>query len=267
VLSASRLQLGAQLAGKVDLANLTVRLINSGSTVADGALEIVTPPGVDLVAFPSICKTHRRITADRDRCEVGMIAAGKEVNAAFGVSISPQARAEVPLTGAVHGYLTPSGQNPVEVQTSYQIVAAPAAGESPLSTALPSGPNVEPAAGGGGGEPAAADHAVGLLTGSRLSILPIVGGIVLLVTLVGLAVVLSLRRRLRDDVPGAEQQPTAGEPTALDGTDEAAPDEQVPPFRALPRRLPTGPVAGPAARYMFDGDDEDDEFDDPDSRS
>lgn len=180
---------------------LQVRLADTGATAGTGAVEVVTPEGVEVAAFPAACVSHRRIAAHRDRCEVGRIDAGQDMRLTFTLSVGAQARAEAPLSGAVYGYLTPYGQDTAVMQACYRVLVAsgPSAPASPGAW-VPTTP--VPAAGAGGQGPGRRPGQVlsDTLMSRQLSALPIIGAVVGLVTAAGLLTVLSLRRRLRDEV-------------------------------------------------------------------
>ncbi|GAA3258668.1 hypothetical protein ACFO1B_54015 [Dactylosporangium siamense] len=247
-LTTDRPSLPAQPTPAVEQTTLAVKLRNTGSAKAGGAIEVVTPPGVDVVSFPAVCKVKKKISAERDRCELGDVAAGKDVVASFGLSVSAAAHAELPLTGAVHGYLTPAGLAAIETRTDYTIIGPPPVGESAMPTAAPPSPVAVVARTADPERPASG----GLLTSERLSSLPFVGGIIGLVALVGFLVVLSLRRRLRDEAEAAEVE--AEEPVTVPAPRRS--DEDLPPLpqrSPIPRsltlpRLPSGPVAGSGFR-------------------
>ncbi len=250
-LTTDRPSLPPQPAPAVEQTSLAVKLRNTGSAKAGGAIELVTPPGVDVVSFPGVCKVKKKVSAERDRCEVGDLAAGKDVVAVFVLSVSAAAHAELPLTGAVHGYLTPAGRAPIETRADYTILGPPPAGESPMPTSAPPSPVAVAATVPAARQPGAG----GMLTSERLSSLPFVGGIVGLVALVGFLVVFSLRRRLRDDasqVPAAEAEEAPLVPVpAPRRSDEDLP--ALPTRSPIPRsltlpRLPSGPVAGSGFR-------------------
>ncbi|MEV0135731.1 hypothetical protein AB0H83_45725 [Dactylosporangium sp. NPDC050688] len=249
-LSADPLNLPAQVTPQAQTTTLQIRLRNTGSAKASGAIEVVTPPGVDVVSFPSVCKVRKRLSAERDRCEFGDVAAGRDVSAGFGLSITASARAELPLTGAVHGYLAPIGRNAVETRVDYKISGPPVAGETPLPTEAPASPVAVAVA---SGTDVAKRRPTSGLTGDPLSSGPLIGGIVGLVALVGFLVVFSLRRRLREesDVPVAVAAGTAAsvpEPRRSDENLPALPQRSpIPRSLTLPR-LPDGPVAGSGFR-------------------
>ena len=247
-LSADPLNLPAQATPQALNTTLQVRLRNTGSAKASGAVEVITPPGVDVVSFPSVCKVRKRLSAERDRCEFGDIAAGREVSAGFGLSISASARAELPLTGAVHGYLAPIGRNAIETRADFKISGPPVAGETPLSTEAPASPAAGP---GAAGTDVAKRRPTSGLTSDPLSSGPLIGGVVGLVALVGFLVVLSLRRRLRDEseVPvAAGTAASVPEPRRSDENLPALPQRTpIPRSLTLPR-LPDGPVAGSGFR-------------------
>ncbi|GAA3300011.1 hypothetical protein Dvina_03895 [Dactylosporangium vinaceum] len=231
---------------------LSVRLRNTGTAKAAGAVEIVTPPGVGLVTFPGVCRSHRRIADDRHRCEFGDIAPGKEVSAVFGMAVTAAARAELPLTGAVHGYLAPPGLDVIETRYDYKITAPPLTGaEAPLPTSAPPSPvaartfetdmSLRRQAGDEGGQ---------------LSSLPIIGGVAgLFVVLIALGV-LSLRRRMRSDAEDDELSADEVEDVVLvpaqSGGSTRSP---IPRSLTLPR-LPDGPVAGSGFRAPSEHSDE-----------
>ncbi|WP_327006492.1 hypothetical protein OHA72_03970 [Dactylosporangium sp. NBC_01737] len=249
-LMADPMTLPVQTTPRTENATLQVKLRNTGSAKAAGAVEVVTPPGVDVVSFPSACKVKKKLTPERDRCELGDIAAGKDVSASFVLSISASARAEVPLTGAVHGYLAPIGRDAVETRADYRISGPPLAGESPLPTEAPASPVAVAVA--ATSDPAKRQRpASGLLTSDPLSSVPFVGGIIGLVALVGFLVVLSLRRRLRDesDVPAAEEELVTVPAQRTSDEDLPALPQRTPIPRSLTLpRLPSGPVAGSSFR-------------------
>ncbi|GAA4247117.1 hypothetical protein GCM10022255_021730 [Dactylosporangium darangshiense] len=251
-LSTTEPQLPAATSPQDEATQLSVRLRNTGGTKAAGALEVVTPPGVDLVGFPSACRSHRRISADRDRCELGDLGAGKEVTAVFGLTVSAAARAELPLTGAVHAYLTPLGLDAIESRSDFKISAPPLAGtDAPLPTQAPVSPAAQPSIGELSLRKQASDS-------QQLSSLPYIGGIVGLVAIAGGLVVFSLRRRGRDEDALA---PDEVEDVVLVPAPRAG---DTPPFTTIPRspipraltlpRLPNGPVAGSGFREPTDAD-------------
>jgi hypothetical protein len=216
-LTASKLALGpASTPPQPDGGDLTVKLGNTGSTTATGAVEIVTPAGVDLVGFPAICKSHRKVAADRDRCEVGSVTAGTVLSGAFRLAISPEARAAAPLTGAVYGYL--AGQTSVEVLANYQIIVS--------TTVLASEPTPSASARAEPARPAETTPKP-VLRNKKTSMLPFT--IAALVLLGAAGAIFFVRRR---------------KPPVVE-----VPAKQLEPVLNLPKKLPTGPVAGPAAHW------------------
>ena len=196
-----------------ETAQLTVHFANTGSVPASAALDIVTPDGTDLAAVPPDCTGRRRVAAHRDRCDLGRFDPGREHAVTFTLSVTPAGRAQAPLSGAVYGYLTPSGQDTATVQTGYRITVASDPGQVPSPTPAPTAGGTDIAApvvqarqpGRPAGRP---------LAGHPLSVLPIIGGIVGLILLAGVFAVLSLRRRMRDDLvlpPGDGVRPS-GDP-------------------------------------------------------
>ncbi|MET7421294.1 hypothetical protein [Dactylosporangium sp. NPDC005555] len=253
-LTTDHLTLPAQASPHAENATLQVRLRNTGSAKAAAAVEVVTPPGVDLVSLSSACKTKKKISPERDRCELGDVAAGKDVSASFVLSISASARAEVPLTGAVHGYLAPIGRDAIETRADYRISGPPLAGESPLPTEAPASPAA--VAVRTTTDPARPRSSGGILTSEQLSSLPFVGGIIGLVALVGFLVVFSLRRRLRDESEAQQEAAASADESLVTVPAQRGSDEDLPPLpqrSPIPRsltlpRLPSGPVAGSGFR-------------------
>ncbi|GGM56953.1 hypothetical protein ACFFX1_29125 [Dactylosporangium sucinum] len=252
-LSASQLELPAAAAPQAQTAQLQVKLRNTGAAKGAGAVELVTPPGVDVVSFPAACRSHRRIAEDRDRCDLGDLTAGREVAATFGLAISAAAREQLPLTGAVHGYLTPAGRPAVETRADYRITGPPIAGESPLPTDAPASPAPVPLVGGTGAA-RRDDSDSNLLSSEQLSSAPFVVGIVGLVAVVGFLVVLSLRRRMsgagRDDDDELSEDEVEEVVLVPAGELPAAPMPRSPIPRSITLpRLPPGPVAGSGFRH------------------
>ncbi|UWP83526.1 hypothetical protein Dfulv_04380 [Dactylosporangium fulvum] len=260
-LSASQPQLPAVATPQAQTAQLQVKLRNTGAAKGSGAVELVTPSGVDLTSFPSVCRTRRKLENNRYRCEFGEVAAGKEITAGFGLSVSAEAREELPLTGAVHGYLAPIGQDTIETRANYRISAPPVAGESPLPTDVPASPLVAPAAAGGKADAGDGGSGGDLLSGVRLSSAPVLGGIIGLVALLGFLVVFSLRRRMRDDrdeLAADEVEDVVLVPAGGIGEDRTpllAPRSPVPRALTLPR-LPSGPIAGSGFRSRDESRDD-----------
>jgi hypothetical protein len=270
-LSATAPQLPAAPSPTDETASLSVRLRNTGTAKGFGAVELVTPPGVDIVSFPPVCKTHKRLTDVRDRCELGDIAAGKEVAGVFGLTVSAAARADLPLGLTVHGYLTPINQDTIETRADTKLSAPPLAGnEATLPTSAPASPPPVPTI-----ETDLSLKRQANEDGS-MSGLPIIGGIVGLVALVGVIVVFSLRRRAGDDRRDREDLSDDGfEDVVLVAATKAGEEARMadvpsprpaPPRPAAPRqlalpRLPEGPVAGSGFRERprldqdADGDD------------
>jgi hypothetical protein len=204
VLTAADVVLGAQRPTGLETARLGVRLVNSGSAPADGAVEVTTPEGVDIVTFPTDCASHRMVEGHRQRCELGKLPAGQARALTFGLSLTASARANAPLSGAVHAFLTPTGQNTAEVQTIYRVLVG-GAGTAPTAVASGDVPDsASQAAGGGADGPPVGTGPEHVIRDNFLSdpiaVLPVVGLVVGLAAIVGLFVVLSLRRRLQDDI-------------------------------------------------------------------
>ncbi|GAA0740549.1 hypothetical protein Drose_03370 [Dactylosporangium roseum] len=258
-LSASQPQLPAVATPQAQTAQIQVKLRNTGAVKGFGAVELVTPAGVDLTSFPSVCRTHRKLENNRHRCEFGDVAAGKEITAGFGLTVSAEARVELPLTGTVHGYLTPVGRDTIESRADYRISAPPVAGESPLPTDAPAAPLVAPAAAGGKADDGSGGN---LLSAGRLSSAPFVVGVIGLAALLGFLVVFSLRRRMRDDrdeLSADEVEDVVLVPAGGVGQERMpllAPRPPIPRALTLPR-LPPGPVAGSGFRSRDELHDED----------
>jgi hypothetical protein len=185
--------------GPQETAVLEVRLRNTGSVQAAGTIEIVTPVGVQLAAVPTQCASRERLTGSRERCSIGTVAAGQQMTLSFELSIRPQARSEAPLAGTVLASLVPVGQDAVTVQAAYRIVVATA----PLATPGPSeSPDLGapvPPPDAGAPDQARPDRPVARSVSSAMSVVPVLTALVGLFTVLGVMVILSLRRRLREE--------------------------------------------------------------------
>ncbi len=183
-------------------ATLEVRLANTGSVQAEGTVDVVTPPGVELATVPAECVTRVRVSVERERCQVGRVPGGQRLALRFTLVVSRAGRAEAPLLGSVHGTLTPAGQDPAVRQASYSVVIAPRPDERAAQTGG-SDPDVTVAqprrgAGFGGPDPADAESRIG----QPLSVLPMLVSILGVFTTVAAMVVLPVRRRSGRPEPG-----------------------------------------------------------------
>lgn len=174
---------------------LVTRLSNTGPVAAAGAVEVVTPAGVDLVTFPPACVSHRPITATRDRCEVGVVGPGEDVALIFGLLVPPPARADAPLAGATYGFLVPAGREALTVVATYRLVVS-ATAPSPEPTATPAA--AAPITTAEAPDRAVVVRTVGIFS-RPLDTIAIVSSVIGLFVLAGIIGVLSLRRRLQDD--------------------------------------------------------------------
>ncbi|GAA1029637.1 hypothetical protein GCM10009557_18860 [Virgisporangium ochraceum] len=182
---------------------LEVRLSNTGSVRADGTVDVVTPPGVEVATVPAECVTRVRVSAERERCQVGRVPAGQRLTLRFTLVVDRAARAEAPLLGSVHGSLTPPGQDAAARQASYSVLisarpderAGPTGGDDPDVTVA------QPRRGAGfsGIDPVDAGSRVG----QPLSVLPIVVSLIGVFTTVAAMVILPLRRRPEPGVDSA----------------------------------------------------------------
>jgi hypothetical protein len=173
---------------------LMVQFGNTGSSPAGAALEVVTPNGTDVTAVGPECRSHRRLAEGRERCELGSIAPGGDHTVTFALSITPQAGAGSPLDGTVFGYFTPAGQDTATVQAAYRItVKQVGVAVAPPPEADVNGDVVAGASADEGGLSAG-------LASRRIRALPIVLTVVGLVLLVACLALVSLRRRLQDDI-------------------------------------------------------------------
>lgn len=188
--------------------NLDVHLRNTGDVQAPGVVELMLPAGVEVATMPAQCVTRERVDASHERCDLGRIAVGQRVELTFGLTIRPQAAGA--SRGSVLGTLLPSGQDPVVVQDSYQIVvtvkeSAAANSPGPVGAAA-----ADPVVGSGGGTRRDPISAIS----PRLSLLPLLTAIIGLFFAVGALTALSLRDRLRDVAATA--------PATTSATDELA---------------------------------------------
>lgn len=178
-----------------ETSTLEVRLANTGSVQADGAVEVVTAPGVGIATVPAQCVARVRVSPDRERCELGRVPAGQRVTLTFGLVVTRAARAEAPLLGSVHGALTPIGQDTVTVVASYRVVvtdrpidpAGPNANGDPAVTIAQPGRGTRPGTGTGLGH--------GSDIGQALSVLPMLISIIGVFTVLAGMAILSHRRR------------------------------------------------------------------------
>lgn len=176
-------------------ATLEVRLANTGAVQAEGTVDVVTPPGVELATVPAECVTRLHVSAERERCQVGRVPAGQRLTLVFTLLVTRAARAEAPLLGSVHGTLTPAGQDPAVRQASYSVIVTPRPDERADRTGddAPDVTVAQPRRGAGIGGPDPADARSG--TGQPLSVLPMLLSIVGVFTAVAAMVVLPMRRR------------------------------------------------------------------------
>jgi hypothetical protein len=180
---------------------LEVRLANTGSVQADGTLDVVTPPGVEVATVPAECLTRIRVSVDRERCQVGRVPAGQRFALTFTLVVTRAARAEAPLLGSVHGTLTPAGQDPAVRQASYSVLVYGRPDEQPEPTdnSDPAVTVAQPRRGAGidGLDP---DNA-GSRIGQSLATLPMFVSIAGVFAVVAAMVVLPMRRRMDEPTP------------------------------------------------------------------
>lgn len=181
---------------RTETSTLEVRLANIGSVQTEGSIDVVTAPGVGIATVPAQCVQRVRVSVDRERCQVGRIAAGVRVTLRFGLVVTRAARAQAPLLGSVHGSLTPAGQDTVTVVASYRVLIT----DRPIDgagTATDGGPAVtvaEPPVGAGLAADGNRDRASSSI-GQALSVLPMLISIIgVFSVLAGMAIV-SLRRQ------------------------------------------------------------------------
>jgi hypothetical protein len=198
---ADPVQLPAALPTAPETATLTVRLVNSSAAAGSGAVELVTPAGVEVADVPPICVSHRQLAPNRHRCEISRVDGGNQAALLFALRISASVRADAPLVGVVFGTLSPPGQEPLTTLSSYAVVVDPPTAAVPASSISSPSPTVEQSAGVPDAAPDrhVATHSDGVLS-KPLNAVSIIGSLVGLVTLAGVVGVLSLRRRLRDDI-------------------------------------------------------------------
>jgi hypothetical protein len=193
-LAATGPTLPAKPTGRSEKATLVVRLRNAGTVRATGAVDILTPSGVQVATMPALCGERSRISVSHERCGLGQVAAGQDLVLSFALTITPEARAEAPLSGTVQASFTPSGQDTITVQATYQIVVAdglsPSA--SPTATAdagLPFGDGQQ-APGGAGNQQRV--RSVSPELAPNLSVLPVTVAIFGLFGVLTAMVILSL---------------------------------------------------------------------------
>jgi hypothetical protein len=259
-LNANNLVLPAQPARSPETGQLGVRLANTGTVPATAAVEVFTPSGVDVYSFPSACVSHRHVASHRDRCELGQLTAGRDVSLSFGLSISTLARGEAPLSGAVHAFLTPSGQDTAEIQTSFRVLVgtspdqSAAPGES--ASASPAGAS-DPAFVAGGfvaTEPTGTTNAPGHGGSSTAPL--IIGLVVAMLAVIGAFTFVSLRRRLQDQdetpVPEPRDQTTSWPPTGPDLATWPPADESITTWLPTEDSFPVSGAPEPEAPIIDD---------------
>ncbi|HLL64346.1 MAG TPA: hypothetical protein VK453_01220 [Micromonosporaceae bacterium] len=198
------------VAASPEFTTMTVRVANAAGVDATGALEIVTPAGLDLVYFPVGCIGHRELSPTRDRCELGTVKTDGETLLIFKLRVEASARSAVPGIGVVYGILAPAGRPVLTSQATYRMLAGTTDAGSANGTVAPSPALNGSGANGSGpnGSASAAPAAPGTKVAARrddVSSKPldagwIVGSLVGLVVLAGVVVVLSLRRRMQSDL-------------------------------------------------------------------
>lgn len=172
--------------------SLEVRLGNTGRTDAAGTVEVVLPPGVTVPTAPAGCTA---VGADRTRCDLGTIGAGRTGTARLPVSATTEAQRNAPLAGAVIGTLAPRAGKAKRIQMSFRINAvaaqstpAPGFGATPVGSqgALPPFKQVGERDG---------------LTSVQKTAIALIGASVLLVVLALTLATTSLRRRMVGEPP------------------------------------------------------------------
>ncbi|MGY4909926.1 hypothetical protein [Micromonospora aurantiaca (nom. illeg.)] len=115
---------------------LTVRLGNTGKVDAAGRIEVLLPEGVTVAGTESGCAP---VSADRTRCELGVLAAGRTATVRLTLAASAEAQRRAPLSGAVIGRLDPRSGRDRQVQMSFRISAAAADAVPPGGAPAPTG--------------------------------------------------------------------------------------------------------------------------------
>ncbi|WP_433494919.1 hypothetical protein ACQP26_03425 [Micromonospora sp. CA-248089] len=115
---------------------LTVRLGNTGKVDAAGRVEVLLPEGVSVAGAESGCAP---VSADRTRCELGSLAAGRTATVRLTLAASAEAQRRAPLSGAVIGRLDPRSGRDRQVQMSFRISAAAADASPPVGAPAPTG--------------------------------------------------------------------------------------------------------------------------------
>ncbi|MEV0427932.1 hypothetical protein [Micromonospora sp. NPDC050495] len=172
---------------------LSVHLGNTGRVDAAGRVEVVLPDGVAVTDPPPGCAAA---AADRTRCDLGRVAAGRGVDLRLPLSATAEAQHRAPLAGAVIGWLDPRSGRDRQVQMSFRIAAAAALSTPPVTS---------PTATGSQGVLAAAEQDAERErdgTARRTAVALIVVSGLLVVLALALATT-SLRRRLSDP-PGGD---------------------------------------------------------------
>jgi hypothetical protein len=168
---------------------LAVRLGNTGSTDAAGAIEVILPAGVTVPAPPIGCRSigatpggPAPASADpasadqsgtaRVGCDLGTVRAGSTATVRLPVAATPDAQRMAPLSGAAIGTLNPARGPTGRMQMSFRITAV-AAASSAAASANPTGsqgvlPMVRSVSGPDAGLSGVKQTAIGLIVVSGL---------------------------------------------------------------------------------------------------
>ncbi|MEU9511431.1 hypothetical protein [Micromonospora sp. NPDC048169] len=117
-------------------ATLTVRLGNTGRVDAAGRIDVLLPAGVTVAGSEPGCAP---VSADRTRCDLGVLAAGRTGGVRLTLAASAEAQRLAPLSGAVIGRLDPRSGRDRQVQMSFRISAAAADATPPVAAPAPTG--------------------------------------------------------------------------------------------------------------------------------
>ncbi|WP_165947193.1 hypothetical protein, partial [Micromonospora sp. 15K316] len=176
------------------VADLAVRLANTGSVDATGRFDVLLPAGVSVPTPPAGCVP---LEETRTRCDLGAIRAGHRVELRLPVDATPAAQRDAPLAGAVIARLAPAGGGARQVQMSFRISAAVALA-TPVAVPAPTGS--QGVLGAGAGAPVApAGSPV-----ERIAIVLVVVSALLVALALWLALAVLRRRPTGPAAPGRE---------------------------------------------------------------
>jgi hypothetical protein len=184
-------------------AGLRIKLRNTGSTAAQGRVEVILPDGVRVEPkrMPKRCAPRNPGgRAPYTECSLGRIPPRQTGEVSLPVVATIETQRLAPLSGAAIGFLSANGIVK-RIQMSFRITAVAAE-----STPPPATPQATGSQGTLGAFAPLSGDRDGDLTGVQKTALALVGVSVLLVLLALALATTSLRRRMEDDPPAPPKE-------------------------------------------------------------